>query len=130
MPAVITATSAFDNTKKATIKVIVPATQEPTTKVKPTEKVKVAKASIKSAKNVKKKALLLKLKRISSAKKYKIQCALNKKFTKSVKTVTTSKLSYKFKKLKAKKKYYVRVRGINGKVKGPWSSVKKVIIKK
>lgn len=128
--AVITATSAFDNTKKATIKVIVPATQEPTTKVKPTEKVKVAKASIKSAKNVKKKALLLKLKRISSAKKYKIQCALNKKFTKSVKTVTTSKLSYKFKKLKAKKKYYVRVRGINGKVKGPWSSVKKVIIRK
>lgn len=128
--AVITATSAFDNTKKATIKVIVPATQEPTTKVKPTKKVKVAKASIKSAKNVKKKALLLKLKRTSSAKKYKIQCALNKKFTKSVKTVTTSKLSYKFKKLKAKKKYYVRVRGINGKVKGPWSSVKKVIIKK
>lgn len=63
-------------------------------------------------------------------RKQRFQCALNKKFTKSVKTVTTSKLSYKFKKLKAKKKYYVRVRGINGKVKGPWSSVKKVIIKK
>lgn len=93
-------------------------------------KTNISKAKIKSVKNQKKKSIIVKYKKLTNAKQYQIQYALDKKFTKTVKTKKTKKISYKIKKLKKKKTYYIRVRGINGKSKGKWSQVKKVRVKK
>ena len=96
-------------------------------------KVKVAKASLTSAKNSKSKQILLKYKKVSGVKGYQVQVATDKKFKKNKKTVTIKKqktTKTTVKKLKAKKKYYVRVRTfktVNGKkVYSSWSSVKRV----
>lgn len=94
-----------------------------------TASIKIGKATIKSAKNSKKKTIVLKYKKLKNAKKYQIQYATNKKFKKA-KSKKTSKLSYSIKKLKKGKTYYVRVRGLNGTKKGTWSKIKKVKIKK
>lgn len=91
-----------------------------------------------SAKNVKKKSIVVKWERVSDAKGYELQYALNKKFTKSKKTkdiTSASKVSFTVTKLKKNKTYYVRVRAYNQgtdgkKVYGKWSDVKKVKIKK
>lgn len=91
---------------------------------------KLGKVSIKKIKNIKKKSISLTWKKVSGAKKYKIQYSTNKKFKKSVKTKYTGKLSYKIKGLKKGKKYYVRIRAVNGTNSGAWSSIKKVIIKR
>lgn len=91
---------------------------------------KPAKISIKSAKNLKKKSIIVKWKKAVNAKKYQVQYSLNKKFKKGNKTKSTKKLTYSISKLKKKKMYYVRVRGVNGKVYGAWSKTKKVKIKK
>lgn len=79
---------------------------------------------------LRKKSIMVKYQKVANAKKYQIQYALNKKFTKSVKTKSTKKLTYNIKKLKSKKTYYVRVCGINGKIVGKLSKVKKIKVKK
>ncbi len=101
----------------------------------PTVKIKVGKATISSLKNSKKKAAVLKLKKVSGAKGYEVVYSTNKKFKKSVKRKTTKKLSVTLKKLKKNKTYYVKARAYkfdsNGaKVYGKYSKVKKVKIRK
>lgn len=80
----------------------------------------------------KKKAMVVKFKKASKAKKYEVQYSLKKNF-KGSKVKTTSKSSITIKKLKSKKTYYVRVRGyfMNGKTKiyGPYSVRKTVKVK-
>lgn len=81
------------------------------------------------ATNVKKKSVVVKYAKADGAKSYKIQCSTSSKF-KNALTKSTSKLTVKFTKLKKGKKYYIRVRGLNGKQAGAWSSTVKVVIKK
>ena len=83
----------------------------------------IAKVKIKSAKVTKKKSVKVTWKKAAGTKKYQVQYSLNKKFKKS-KTKTTGKLSIVLNKLAGGKKYFVRVRGINGSDKGPWSKTK------
>ena len=104
------------------------STPSKTVKVKAPSKVKLT-----SAKNGKGKKLIVKWKKVTGAKGYQLQYAMNKKFKKK-KSVQTKKTKYTIKKLKKKKTYYIRVRAykMNGKKKvyGKWSTVKKVKIKK
>ena len=104
------------------------STSSKTVKVKAPSKVKLT-----SAKNGKGKKLTVKWKKVTGAKGYQLQYAMNKKFKKK-KSVQTKKTKYTIKKLKKKKTYYIRVRAykMNGKKKvyGRWSTVKKVKIKK
>ena len=104
------------------------STPSKTVKVKAPSKVKLT-----SAKNGKGKKLIVKWKKVTGAKGYQLQYALNKKFKKK-KSIQTKKTKYTIKKLKKKKTYYIRVRAykMNGKKKvyGKWSTVKKVKIKK
>ena len=104
------------------------STPSKTVKVKAPSKVKLT-----SAKNGKGKKLIAKWKKVTGAKGYQLQYAMNKKFKKK-KSVQTKKTKYTIKKLKKKKTYYIRVRAykMNGKKKvyGKWSTVKKVKIKK
>ena len=104
------------------------STPSKTVKVKAPSKVKLT-----SAKNGKGKKLTVKWKKVTGAKDYQLQYAMNKKFKKK-KSVQTKKTKYTIKKLKKKKTYYIRVRAykMNGrkKVYGKWSTVKKVKIKK
>lgn len=88
-----------------------------------------------SAKNSKKKTLVVKAKKTSGAAGYEYIIATDKKFKKNVKKSTTTKTSVRFKKLKKGKTYYVKVRAYkkdsaNSKVYGSYSAVKKVKIKK
>ena len=93
-----------------------------------------AKVQKVTAKNKKKQSVTLSWQKISGAKGYQIQYALNKKFTKKKKSKLIQKTNTTIKKLKKKKTYYFRVRAykIKGgkKVYGKWSKVKKVKIKK
>ncbi len=89
----------------------------------------IAKAKIKSAKNIKKKSIKIKFNKLKNAKKYQIQYSTSKKFKKA-KTKTTSKTTYTIKKLKKGKSYFIRVRGINKNKVGKWSKAKRVIVKK
>ena len=104
------------------------STSSKTVKVKAPSKVKLT-----SAKNGKGKKLTVKWKKVTGAKGYQLQYAMNKKFKKK-KSIQTKKTKYTIKKLKKKKTYYIRVRAykMNGKKKvyGRWSTVKKVKIKK
>ena len=104
------------------------STPSKTVKVKAPSKVKLT-----SAKNGKGKKLTVKWKKVTGAKGYQLQYAMNKKFKKK-KSVQTKKIKYTIKKLKKKKTYYIRVRAykMNGrkKVYGKWSTGKKVKIKK
>ena len=106
----------------------------PTTKaqVKPTVKPSAGKPGVTTikAKNVKKKSAKISWKSVSGAKKYRLQWAMNKKFTKKKKTKTVTKLNFTVKKLKKKKTYYFRVAAINDMGVGPWSNIKKLKIKK
>lgn len=89
-----------------------------------------------TAKNSGKKTVTLSWEKVTGAKGYQIQYALNKKFTKKKKAkfINKGKGKATIKKLKKKKTYYFRVRAykLNGKKKiyGKWSSVKKVKIKR
>lgn len=83
---------------------------------------------IKSAKNVRKKSITIKFKKVKDAKKYRIQYATNKKFKKA-KVKTSKKTTIKLKKLKIGKTYYIRIRAVNGTKKGKWSKTKKVKVK-
>ena len=113
-------------------------TEKPTVSPKPTNKPTKATApeGVKklTAKNKKKKAVALSWKKVSGAKGYQLQYALNKKFTKKKKSRLTKKRKFTVKKLKKKKTYYFRVRAYKlngeGKVYGKWSKVKKVKVKK
>ena len=96
-----------------------------TTRTMQVKKMKPAKVTIKSAKRVKSRRILVKFKKVKNAKKYQIQYATNKKFKKA-RIKITKKNSYIIKKISKKKIYYIRVRGINGKKKGVWSKIKKV----
>lgn len=98
-------------------------------------KVKVAKASLTSAKNSKSKQILLKYKKVSGAKGYEISYSTDKKFKKAVTKKNTAKTSYTISKLKKGKIYYVRIRAYKmdstgKKVYGKYSSVKKVKVSK
>jgi uncharacterized repeat protein (TIGR02543 family) len=98
-------------------------------------KVKVAKASLTSAKNSKSKQVLLKYKKVSGAKGYEISYSTDKKFKKAVTKKNTAKTSYTISKLKKGKTYYVRIRAYKmdstgKKVYGKYSSMKKVKISK
>ena len=63
-----------------------PTTQKPTTqKTTTTKKVTPQQVKIKAAKNVKKKSVKLTWKKVSKAKSYQVQYAMNSKFTKKVK---------------------------------------------
>lgn len=82
------------------------------------------------------KQLKVNYKKCATVSGYKVQIALNKKFTKGKKTVTVKgakKTSAVVKKLKNNKKYYVRVRAyktVNGKkLLGKWSKVKSTTTK-
>ena len=78
------------------------------------EKTKIAKAKINiKLSSKKKKTITVKWNKVSNAKGYQIQYAMNKKFTKNKKIVKTNKHSIQIKKLKAGKKYFVRVRAYN-----------------
>ncbi len=111
-----------------------PATDKTTTTTAPqtsseTKNVTIAKAKIKSAKNSKKKSIVVKFNKLKNAKKYQIKYSTKKSF-KNAKVKTVAKTTYTIKKLKKGKTYYVKVRGINGKVVGKWSKAKKIKIKK
>ena len=98
-------------------------------------KVKVAKASLTSAKNSKSKQILMKYKKVSGAKGYEISYSTDKKFKKAVTKKNTAKTSYTISKLKKGKTYYVRIRAYKvdstgKKVYGKYSSVKKVKVSK
>ena len=98
-------------------------------------KVKVAKASLTSAKNSKSKQILLKYKKVSGAKGYEISYSTDKKFKKAVTRKNTTKTSYTISKLKKGKTYYVRIRAYKvdstgKKVYGKYSSMKKVKVSK
>ena len=98
-------------------------------------KVKVAKASLTSAKNSKSKQILLKYKKVSGAKGYEISYSTDKKFKKAVIKKNTAKTSYTISKLKKGKIYYVRIRAYKmdstgKKVYGKYSSMKKVKVSK
>ena len=120
--------SAVPSTEAPTETTVAP-TKAPT--VKPTVKpiVKPGKATIK-AKNVKKKSVKLSWSAVSGATKYKVQWAMNKKFTKKLKSKIVSKPGFKVTKLKKKKTYFFRVGAMNSAGIGPWSNVKKIKIKK
>ncbi len=108
-----------------------PETTKETTKA-PTVK-KPGKVKIKSAKNSKKKSIVVKYRKVSGAKGYQVWWATSKKFKKAKKKFT-NKLTYKIKKLKRKKVYFVKVRAYNikgqSKQYGSFSKTKKVKIKK
>ena len=90
-------------------------------------------SQLKKVKKSKTCKVTLSWKKVTGAKGYQLQYALNKKFKKK-KSIQTKKTKYTIKKLKKKKTYYIRVRAykMNGrkKVYGKWSKVKKVKIKK
>ena len=90
---------------------------------------KPGKAKLK-AKNIKKKSVKLSWSAVSGASKYKVQWAMNKKFTKKVKNRIVTKPTLKVTKLKKKKTYFFRVAAINSAGTGAWSNVKKIKIKK
>jgi hypothetical protein len=97
------------------------------------KKGKTAKAKIGKL-TAKKRAMIVKLKKISGAKGYQISYSTNKKFKKSVKRVTSKKTKITIKKLRSNVKYYVKARGYKTnqkgkKVYGKYSKVKSIIIK-
>lgn len=99
--------------------------------------VKPKKVMLSSVKSANKKTATVKWKRDKKASGYIIQCATDRKFKKNKAQVTISKnktVSKTVKKLKAGKKYYVRIcayaKSGKTKVRGAWSKVKTVKVKK
>ena len=88
------------------------------------------KVKLQTARNVKKQKVKLTWKKVAGVSKYQVQYALNKKFTKGLKTKVAKKVRFTVKGLKKNKKYYFRVRAVNRTVKGKWSNVKSIKIKK
>ncbi len=100
------------------------------------EKIKLGKTAIKSVSNKKGKKIKIVLKKkVINASGYEIKYSTNKKFKKSVKTVRFTGNSKTIGQLKKNKTYYVKVRAYKkyadgSRTYGPYSSVKKVKIKK
>jgi len=92
--------------------------------------VKPAKVVLSKPVNVKKKSVKLKWRKTKNTKKYKVQWALNKKFTKKLKIKITTTNFFKVKNLKKKKTYFFRVAAMNDVGIGSWSKIKKIKIKK
>lgn len=94
-----------------------------------TIEVSPGKQSVKSAKAVKGKKLMVIWAKDKRASGYQVQISTDKKFKKDVKAKKVSKTSCTFTKLKAGKKYYVRVRsykkGGKDTLYGTWSKVKR-----
>lgn len=91
-----------------------------------TKMTKPARAKITFAKNVKRKKISVKWRKISIATKYQVKAVCgNKSITK-----TTTKTSYTIKKLKRKKTYKIYVRAYNKAGYGKWSKAKKVKVNK
>jgi fibronectin type 3 domain-containing protein len=91
---------------------------------------KPAKVTIKKATAVSMTSFKVTWKKAKNAKKYQVYVS-TKKSSGFKRVITTKKTSYTVKKLnkkalKAGKKYYVKVRALNGNVKGKWSKVKAV----
>lgn len=118
------------------------ATQAPATTDKPviqpseptsapaTEVVKIGKAKIQSAKNVKGKKIQVKWKKVKGACSYEVQYGTGKDISKG-KTATSEKTILTLKKLRKNKTYRIRVRACDAKgKKGKWSSVKKIKVRK
>ena len=133
IPIYVKAGSTTAAGRSSSVKNMTAGTTGKTTTQKSTVK-KPAKVKSLKVKNKKKKKAVLTFKKVSGAKGYQIQYALNKKFTKRKKSKFTKKAKYTVKKLKKKKTYYFRVRAykvVNGTKKyGKWSAVKKLKIKK
>lgn len=69
-------------------------------------------------------------KTVNNAKNYELQIAGKKNMKKITKSVNIKGTKTTIKKLKKNKTYYVRIRAINGDIKGKWSKVIKIKIKK
>lgn len=99
------------------------------------EKVKApGKAKLTSAVNNKAKKISVKYKKVKKADGYEIAYSMNKKFKKAS-SVTAKKTKATIGKLKKGKTYYVRVCAYNldstgQKIRGKWSSAKRVTVKK
>lgn len=110
-------------------------TTQPVAKQQQTTKkvTKPARVKITKAKNVKKKKINLKFKKVKGAKGYQIRWCDNKKFQ-GYEQKTTSKTKVTLKGLSKKSTYRIKVRAykLSGKKKmyGLWSKVKKVKVKK
>ena len=111
--------NSSSQTNKSTTVNKAPSTNKPAS-------LKIGNIKIKKL-STKKKKLTLSWNKASNAKTYKIAYKLKK--SKSWKYKTTKKLSLVIKKLKSKKKYQIKVRGVNGKVNGNWSTIKTVKVK-
>ena len=110
-------------------------TNKTTNTVKDTTTKKIGKVSIKSAKNIKKRKLVLSWTKVTNAKGYKVHYSTNKKFSKKKSgTKFCKNTKCTLQKLNKKKTYYVRIRAyrLSGKKKvyGLWSKVKKIKIRK
>jgi beta-glucanase (GH16 family) len=108
---------------------------QPTTKkdVPITKITKPVRVKITQAKNVKKKKINIKFKKIKGVKGYQVRWCDNKKFN-GYEEKRTSKTKYTLKGLEKKATYFIKVRAYkvsNGrKLYGAWSKVKRVKIKK
>lgn len=136
-PEVTTEQPTTAKVEETTTTKISTTTKSDTTTTKPEQITSKNTATVKTPKkptsvkvvNKKTKKIKVTWKASANAKKYQVQWSTSKKFKKAT-TKKTKNLKYTIKKLTKGKTYYIRVRGINGKKVGKWSSVKKVKIKK
>ena len=106
---------------------VVTATTAPTVTPAPTTApVKVAKVKSITVKKKGNGKVSVSWKKASGAKKYELLYSTDKKFKKSVKKVSIKKTSVMIKKLKRGRYYYFKVRGIDDKVTGKFSPIKKI----
>lgn len=136
---VVTGTGNYQGSVKVPFQIYKQAVSNPTPGPNPTpglnptpvKQVTLKKPVIKKLSSPKKRMLTVTFGKVSKAKKYVVQIAIDKKFKKNVKKKTVSAVKkVTFKKLKAGKKYYVRVRAYRGTVKSPYSKVKSKKVKK
>ena len=104
---------------------------KPTSTLKPTQKVTVKKAVISKVKRVSSTKLKVTMKKKEKVKGYQLMLSTDKKFKKNVRKITFAKQSVTITKLKKGKNYYVKVRAYKldsnkKKVYGKYSSVKMV----
>lgn len=94
---------------------------------------KPARSVIKSAKNIKKRKIKITLKKIKQAKGYQIRWCDSRKFS-GYWQKNTTKFKYTIKGLDKKTRYYIKVRAYvfknNKKLYGPWSKIKRVMVKR
>ncbi len=132
--SVDTSSPLFANTKSITVTFIrdgIKKTTQVSISVKPADdSSSLPKVKNLKVKNNSKKMLTIKFKKIRGAKKYKIQCATDRRFKKNLRTKTIKNNYYKIKKLRKNTTYFIRVCAIKGTEVGPWSKCKKIKIRK